>query len=244
MVAAAIPADYAAPQIVEKPLLVTPGEATTLTIYNGGHEVWADLYVSVANGPLVQVPGVLGPEETAHVTIDAPLALLMDATSIPVSLWYDGSVIDARSLPVRVDAPAQALFIDKDAVGGPEFVLMIDPRGRSLGTVQVEVAIEQEGKAKYLEFFGPFSTGNDVIVYRSPVPADFANGEYDLHATFYAGKDVFAETSEPVSFAKSRPSFAPLLVILLTMVFILVLYLVIDMCYNHRSLRESWQHLR
>ncbi|MBN1275599.1 hypothetical protein JXA12_04905 [Candidatus Woesearchaeota archaeon] len=246
---ALVSSDLAPPQIIEKPLLVTPGEQLTVSIYNGGKQVWTDLAISVAGTGPTYTEGILGPGMTDEVQVEVPLIYLLSTNKVGVTLSHDGAVIDRRDLPVRVDWPAHLVVMGEDAAGEPELLLIIDTLQLDLaaGGIQVEVVILEGEDLVYFDYLGPFYVAKgERFVHRAQVPERYlGKGDYTVRATFFDGDGFLAETE--TSFTRHQEpsrSFASVLLLFLTILFLILFYLVLDMAYHRRSLKDSWLSLR
>jgi hypothetical protein len=244
----AVTADRAAPQIVEKPLLVIPGETVLVSVYNGGHEVWTDLVVTIADASVL-VPDILGPESSVDVFLSPPLTYLLETDAIDVVLSYRGEVLDRRSLPVRVEWPIQQLILDPAAPGGPEFLVLLDASqyAGQLRGVQVEAALLSGGKVVYMDFLGPFyPSQGERFIARVPVPQRFVAPGAVARGTFTEGGTFLTETKVDVAgdAAGQRSILHPLLFVLFLIILIALLFLLVDSSYHRRPLRVSWLILR
>ncbi len=245
-VLALVPADYAEPQVVEKPLVFTPGEPVEVSIYNGGHRVWSDLSVSVGASDPVFFRDVLGPERMASVEAPVPEVYALQSRDLSVTLSYDGVVLDERSLPVVVEWPDALAVADPEAPAGPELLLMVDADafgGLSRG-VQAEVEVLRGGEVVWFDFFGPFylSQGEEFL-WRTGLPSSLGPGEYTLRATFFEGSRFLTRSEKRFSLEDGSRSVGPLLVVLLTLLFLVGLYVVLDSLYNRHSVRTALRRL-
>lgn len=240
---------FASPVIVDKPLLVTPGEPVRVPLYNGGHGFWSDMMISIADGAPRPYRGLIGAEEFADAPIDVPLIYLLNADELSVSLYYNGKVLDSRSLPVEVIWPEQLVVVDTVAPGGPEIVVLVDATQFDgvLGGVQAEVAILSGDDEIFFDFYGPFYLSpTEQFVWRTPLPERYlSEGEYTIRATFYEGDDFLAETSSTFMYGeRAQVSFGPLLLLILSVLLLILIYVVVDMVYHGREFHESWSRLR
>lgn len=239
----------ASPVIVEKPLLVVPGEPLNVTVYNGGHDVWTDLAVSVAQGPAGVFRGVIEPEGFATVPVDVPLVYLLDAPELPVTLSYRHRVLDARSLPLEVLWPREAVIADPYAPGGPELLVLVDASGfdRVLGGVQVEVSLLKDGKESFVDYYGPFYLSpSERFVWSTPLPERYLSaGDYEVRATFYEGGRFLAETTSSFAYeGPSSSSWGGVLLLVLCVLLLVLVYVAVDMVFHGRRFRESLSRLR
>ena len=245
-VMALVPADYAEPQVVERPLVFTPGEPVEVFLYNGGHRVWSDLSVSVGGSDAVFFRDVLGPERMVSVEAPVPEVYALQSRELSVTLSYDGVVLDERSLPVVVEWPDALAVADPEAPAGPELLLMADADafgGLSHG-VQVEVEVLRGGDVVWFDFYGPFYLSSDEeFLWRTGLPYSLGPGEYTLRATFYEGGRFLARTEEGFSLKDGSRSVGPLLVVLLTLLFLVALYVGLDALYNRHSVRTALRRL-
>ncbi|MBD3209694.1 hypothetical protein GF367_04760 [Candidatus Woesearchaeota archaeon] len=244
IVGAEVPADYAYPQIAEKPLIVVPGEPVTVELYNGGHEVWTDLSVVVAETGMTWYRDLLEPESLGTVEVDVPFAYLLDNDALQVSLYYQGELLESRSLPVALQWPKQSLFVDPHGPSGPEFIVLVDanqfaavPQG-----IQVEAALLENDEVTYFDFYGPFYLSADErLVWRTPVPERYMQrGDFMVRGTFYEGQRFLAETTSSFHYGKeSLCSMGPLLIVVLSLVLLALIYVIVDMAFYKRSLPDS-----
>jgi hypothetical protein len=246
--AAAVPADFALPVIVDKPLLVTPGVPLSVFIYNGGHQVWSDFSVRVADGSAFYYYDVLDEESYATVSVAVPLVYLLNQDSLSVSLYYQDRLLDTKELPVVMSwAPVSAL-VDVYAPGGPEAVVLLDASQfeNNLGGVQVEFSVLQDEKVLFFDYYGPFYLAPDErFVWRAALPKRYLSaGEYTYMATFYEG-DALLSVKEGSFVVREHEgfSFGPLLLFIVSFLLLILLYLLIDMFYHGRSFYRSFQSL-
>ena len=74
--------------VVDKPLVVEPGQPLSVSIYNGGSGVWSDLAITVQGNPdPVFYRDLLEPLAFGQVQVPIPFADLLDKDSLEVSLW-------------------------------------------------------------------------------------------------------------------------------------------------------------
>lgn len=241
-----VPADFAEPQVVEKPLVFTPGEPVEVSIYNGGHEVWSDLAVSVGGSDPVFFRDVLGPERMASVEAPVPVVYALQSYDLSVTLSYDGVVLDERSLPVVVEWPDASAVADPEAPAGPELLLLMDADafgGLSHG-VQAEVEVLRGGEVVWFDFYGPFYLApGEEFLWRTGLPSSLGPGDYTLRASFFEGSRFLARSEQRFSLDDGSHSLGPLLVVLLTLLFLVGLYLLLDSLYNRHSVRTAFRRL-
>lgn len=248
----AVSADYAKPQITEKPLVLVPGEQLSVSIYNGGHDIWTDIVLCVR--PLATPtsselfcsasPALLSPESFADVPLDVPLSLFLSVDEIEASIYYNNELLDARVLPVRLIMPSATVFADDN------FYVFFDPLSFNLSvkSLLVEVSVlDVHNHLVYIDVLGPFYIEGDAPVIKSlSLPDYLPLGELTLQSRFFSDGHMLEEsftTFTHVNTTSSLPVNAIFLMFVL-IVFLVLAYVVLDMTYHKHQLEDVINRLR
>lgn len=244
----ALSPEFSSPQLVNKPLLVTPGESVPVELYNGGEYLWSDMVVSASSSLGTMYRGLLEPDSFATVYVDIPLVYLLQADTLPIALSYEDEVLDKKSLPVVVLWPA-ALVVADTVNPDPELAVFVDASqfNQSLGGVQVEaVILDSHGNEVFFDWYGPFYLGADEeFVWRTSLPVRYLSaGSYTIRSTFYEGDNFLTESYSSFVYEDEEEVYGPVLLLVISLFLLLLIYLVVDMVFHGRKIQHSLEHMR
>lgn len=248
----AVSADYAPPQVVIKPIMLNPGHPITVSVYNGGHDIWTDVVLCIR--PLVVdmqsesfctvYPDVLPPESFTEISFNLPLSFFLSADSFEVSLFYDDRLLNSRVLPSHLVMPSAGVFADDD------LYVFFDPSqfSESVTRLSVELSVlDDQDNLVFIDIFGPFYIeGEEMLLETFALPDYLPLGELTLQSRFFSDGSLLKESI--VSFenrtASSSLPLNAIFLMFLVLVFLALVYLSLDMLYHRHDFEDAVKRLR
>jgi len=238
-------AEYAQPQIVRKPLLVTPGQPVQVDIYNGGEGVWSDLTLSVQDTATGTLNEVLEPEKTLSLAVEVPLRVLLSATNLSLELKDQGRTLDRVTLPVVVQWPRRQAVLEPQATGETKIYIFIDNSAEKLIASEVEVSIFKGNRLIYIDLYGPFHIGPgeefwwSTTLPRGRLPKD---ANLKIKSTFLEDEKLSVTTTNAQQ-AETRTS-GPIISAIAIIIGLGACYLILSMIFHGHTLRGALRSLK